>query len=48
MHDVKALESLRTGAPQVFAAINQRATVSEAGKYYLLENIRGRSDASES
>ncbi len=48
MHDLKALEPLRTGAPQVFAAINQRATVSEAGKYYLLENIRGRSDDSES
>ncbi len=47
MHDIKALESLRTGAPQVFAAINQRATVSEAGKYYLLENISGRSDESE-
>ena len=44
MHDVKALEPLRTGAPHVFAAINQRATQSEAGKYYLLENIRGRSD----
>ncbi len=44
MHDVKALEPLRTGAPQVFAAINQRATQSEAGKYYLLENIRGRGD----
>ena len=47
MHDIKALEPLRTGAPQVFAAINQRATVSEAGKYYLLENISGRSDESE-
>ncbi|MDJ0876761.1 MAG: hypothetical protein QNJ02_15920 [Desulfobacterales bacterium] len=47
MHDLKALEPLRTGAPQVFAAINQRVTVSEAGKYYLLENIRGRSDESE-
>ena len=44
MHDVKALEPLRTGAPQVFAAIDQRATQSEAGKYYLLENIRGRGD----
>ncbi len=48
MHDLKALEPLRTGAPQVFAAINQRATVSEAGKYYLLENISGRSDESQS
>ncbi len=47
MHDVKALEPLRSGAPQVFAAISQRATVSEAGQYYLLENIRGRSDGSE-
>ncbi len=44
MHDVKALEPLRTDAPQLFAAVNQRATRSEAGNYYLLENIRGRSD----
>lgn len=44
MHDVKALEPLRASAPQVFAAINRRATISEAGKYYLLEDIRGHSD----
>lgn len=47
MHEVKALEPLRAGAPQVFAAINRRATISEAGKYYLLEDIRGRNDASQ-
>lgn len=46
MHDVKALEPLRTGAPQIFAAISRRATISEAGNYYLLEDIRGRSDES--
>jgi hypothetical protein len=46
MHDVKALEPLRTGAPQVFAAISRRATTSEAGQYYLLEDIQGCSDAS--
>jgi hypothetical protein len=44
MHDVKALEPLRASAPQVFAAINRQATISEAGKYYLLEDIRGHSD----
>ncbi|MBL0712145.1 MAG: hypothetical protein JJV98_00460 [Desulfosarcina sp.] len=48
MHDIKALEPLRSGAPQVYAAISRRATISEAGKYYLLEDIRGRIDESGS
>ncbi len=44
LHDVRALEPLRSGAPQVVAAIDRCATTSEAGKYYLLEDIQGRRD----
>lgn len=42
MHDVKALEPLRAGAPEVLAAIARRVAISEAGKYYLLEDIQGQ------
>jgi hypothetical protein len=44
MHDVKALEAVREGLPDLYAAINRKATPSEAGKYYLLESIKGRTD----
>jgi len=44
LHDVKALEPLRQDAPELYAEINRKATLSEAGKYYLLESIKGRPD----
>jgi hypothetical protein len=44
LHDVKALEALRSTAPQAFAAITRMATVSEAGRFYLLEDIQGHND----
>ena len=44
LHEVKALEALRNTAPQAFAAITRMATVSEAGRFYLLEDIQGHSD----
>jgi len=44
MHDVKALEPLRQDVPQLYAEISRKATRSEAGKYYLLESIKGRTD----
>ena len=44
MHDVKALESVRQDVPQLYAEISRKATRSEAGKYYLLESIKGRAD----
>jgi hypothetical protein len=44
MHDLKALESIRQDAPQLYDEINRKATMSEAGKYYLLESIKGRPD----
>jgi hypothetical protein len=42
LHDVKALESIRHDTPQLYAEINRKATLSEAGKYYLLESIKGQ------
>jgi hypothetical protein len=44
MHDVKALEPVRQDAPQLYAEIIRKATLTEAGKYYLLESIKGRPD----
>lgn len=44
LHDVKALEPLRKDAPELYAEISRQATVSEAGKYYLLESIKGHPD----
>jgi hypothetical protein len=42
LHDVKALESIRHDTPQLYAEINRKATLSEAGRYYLLESIKGQ------
>jgi len=44
MHDVKALDPVRQHVPQLYAEINRKATLSEAGNYYLLESIKGRPD----
>ena len=44
LHDVKALEPFRQDAPELYAEINRKATLSEAGKYYLLESIKGHPD----
>jgi hypothetical protein len=44
LHDVKALEPVRQDVPQLYAEISRQATRSEAGKYYLLESIKGRPD----
>jgi len=44
LHDVKALDPLREALPELYAAINRKASLTEAGKYYLLESIKGRPD----
>jgi hypothetical protein len=44
LHDVKALEPVRETLPELYAAISRKASFSEAGKYYLLESIKGRPD----
>ncbi len=41
MHDFKALEPLKEHLPQLYLEINRRAPVSEAGRFYLLDSMRG-------
>ena len=41
MHDLKALEPIKTSMPAVYSEINKQAAFSEAGRYYLLDSIMG-------
>ncbi len=41
MHDFKALEPIRSTLPEVYSEINKKASVSDAGKLYLLDSLRG-------
>jgi hypothetical protein len=41
MHDVRALEPIKEDLPELYSMINKMASISEAGKYYLLDSIRG-------
>ena len=41
MHDLRALDVLRKNLPQVYAEISKYVSVSEAGKFYLLDSIEG-------
>jgi len=41
MHDVRALEPIKEDLPEIYSVINKMASISEAGKYYLLDSIRG-------
>lgn len=41
MHDVRALEPLKQDLPELYSMINKMAFISEAGKYYLLDSIKG-------
>lgn len=41
MHDFRALESIKDNLPSLYAEINKRTFVSDAGKFYLLDSIRG-------
>ncbi len=41
MHDIRALEPLKETLPQLYSEIDSRATVSDAGKLYLLDSMRG-------
>ena len=41
MHDFRALEPLKKQLPQLYSTINKMAPVSEAGKFYLLDSMRG-------
>ncbi len=41
LHDLRALEPLKEKLPQLFAEIDKIAVISDAGKFYLLDSIRG-------
>jgi len=41
MHDFRALEPIKSRLPQVYSAIDKKALVSDAGKLYLLDSLRG-------
>lgn len=41
MHNFKALEPIKDDLPQVYSEINKKASVTEAGKFYLLDSFRG-------
>lgn len=44
MHSVRALEPIKDQFPNLFSEINMKAPASEAGKYYLLDSMRGYQD----
>lgn len=44
MHNTRALEPLRADLPQLYAEIQKRAALTEAGRYYLLDSFRGYQD----
>ena len=41
MHDLKALDPIKTTLPDVYTQINKKASISDAGKLYLLDSLRG-------
>jgi len=41
MHDIRALDPIKDIIPQVYAEIDKRTCVSEAGRFYLLDTIKG-------
>lgn len=41
MHDFRALEQIKSQLPQVYSEIDKKALVSDAGKLYLLDSMRG-------
>lgn len=41
MHDIRALDPIKDIVPQVYAEINKRTSRSEAGRFYLLDAIKG-------
>ncbi len=41
MHNVRALDPIKDNLPELYSEINKRATISEAGHFYMLDSIRG-------
>ena len=46
MHNFKALEPIKDALPQVYSEINKSASITEVGKFYLLDSFRGYKDES--
>ena len=46
MHNFKALEPIKDALPQVYSEINKNASITEVGKFYLLDSFRGYKDDS--
>ena len=44
MHNFKALEPIKDALPQVYSEINKSASITEVGKFYLLDSFRGYKD----
>ena len=44
MHDVEALEPIREDLPQICSEIDRRSCITEVGRFYLLDSIRGHKD----
>jgi hypothetical protein len=44
LHDFRALDSLKKNLPAVYSEIGKRLSVSEAGRFYLLDSIKGYSN----
>lgn len=40
LHDLKALEPIKSRVPEVYSEIHKKSSVSDAGKLYLLDSIR--------
>ncbi|UCF91544.1 MAG: hypothetical protein JSW39_25280, partial [Desulfobacterales bacterium] len=45
MHDFRALEALKKSLPQVYSEMSKRALISEAGIFYLLDSVKGSTNA---
>jgi len=46
MHNFKALEPIKAALPQVYSEISKSASITEVGKFYLLDSFRGYKDDS--
>jgi hypothetical protein len=41
MHDLRALEPIKSSLPEVYSQIDKKTLISDAGKLYLLDSLRG-------
>lgn len=41
MHDIRALEPIKASLPEVYSQINKKACLSDAGRFYLLDSLKG-------